>query len=94
MDHSSLQELFTPVTARTDPTDYDVRVAVIPDGARPEASDWRDAEWVTIGGTPHAILLVGPTGAVQLSRGMYRAWVEIAAPPEKPVIFSPPFHVT
>jgi hypothetical protein len=94
VDHSSLQELFTPVTARTDPTDYDVRVAVIPDGMRPEPDDWHDAEWVTIGGTPHASLLVGPSGAVQVSRGLYRAWVEITAPPEKPVVVSPPFQIT
>ncbi|WP_328941535.1 hypothetical protein OG259_07630 [Streptomyces sp. NBC_00250] len=94
MDHSSLQELLTPVTARTDPTGYTVRVAVIPDGQRPESGDWQEAEWVTIGGLPYASLLVGPGGAVQVSRGPYRTWVEITAPPEKPVVASPTFHVT
>lgn len=94
MDHSSLQELLTPITARTDPTSYSVRVAVLPDGQRPEAGDWHDAEWLTLYGTPYASLLVGPGGAVELASGAYRAWVEITAPPEKPVVVSPPFQVT
>jgi hypothetical protein len=94
MDRSSLQELLTPVTTTTDPTVYSVRVAVILDGQRPEESDWHTAEWTTYGGAPHASLLVGPGGAVQLNADAYRAWVEITAPPEKPVVFSPLFHVT
>ncbi|MFD0074270.1 hypothetical protein ACFVIY_17735 [Streptomyces sp. NPDC127166] len=94
MDHSSLQELLTPITARTDPTPYSIRVAVLPDGQRPEPGDWHNAEWLTLYGTPYASLLVGPGGAVQLAAGAYRAWVEITAPPEKPVVVSPPFQIT
>jgi len=94
VDRSSLEELLTPITSADDPTAYSVRVAVLPDGDRPQAGDWHDAEWVTIDGTPHARLLVGPGGAVQLNAGAHRAWVEITAPPEKPVVVSGPFQVT
>ncbi|KAA6216401.1 hypothetical protein [Streptomyces filamentosus] len=93
MDRSSLQELLTPITARTDPTAYSVRVAVLPDGARPETGDWHTAEWHTIDGLPYAGILVGPGGAVQLQPGFYRTWVEITAPPEKPVVTSPRFRI-
>ena len=94
MDRSSLQELLTPITARSDPTSYSVRVAVLPDGQRPEDADWHTAEWHTIDGVPHAGLLVGPGGAIQLSPGVYRTWIEIAASPEKPVVASPRFNIT
>ncbi|TXS22404.1 hypothetical protein EAO70_05965 [Streptomyces sp. adm13(2018)] len=93
MDRSSLEELLTPVVSASDPTSYSVRVAVLPDGERPEADDWHAAEWKTIGGIPHASLLVGPDGVVELGPGAYRVWVEITAPPEKPVVASPRFSI-
>ncbi|MFB7605277.1 hypothetical protein [Streptomyces gardneri] len=94
MDRSSLEQLLTPIAASSDPTGLAVRVAVLPDGQRPEASDWHTAEWVTIDGIPHASVLIGPGGAIQLTPGVYRAWVEITAPPEKPVAASPRFQIT
>jgi hypothetical protein len=94
VDRSSLEELLTPITSADDPTSYSVRVAVLLDGERPEASDWHTAEWRTIDGTPHASLLIGPGGAVQLGPGVYRTWIEITAPPEKPVVASPRFQIT
>lgn len=94
MDRSSLEELLTPITASADPTAYGVRVAVIPDGVRPQAADWHTATWVTIGGIPHAVLLVGPGGVIELEPGTYRTWAEITAPPEKPVLVSTPFAIT
>jgi len=94
VDRSSLEELLTPITTSSDPTSYSVRVAVLPDGDRPEAGDWHAAEWRTVDGTPHASLLVGPGGAVQLDPGVYRTWIEITAPPEKPVIRSARFQIT
>ncbi|MFE0647487.1 hypothetical protein ACFVZH_02700 [Streptomyces sp. NPDC059534] len=94
MDRSSLEELLTPITTADDPTGFGVRVAVLPDGDRPEAGDWHNAEWVTIGGTPHASLLVGPGGAVELGPGVYRTWIEITAAPEKPVLRSSRFQIT
>lgn len=94
MDRSSLEQLLTPITTAGDPTSFSVRVAVLPDGVRPEVADWHAADWVTVNGTPHASLLVGPGGAVQLSPGVYRTWVEITAPPEKPVVSSPRFYIT
>ncbi|MFJ6579258.1 hypothetical protein ACIQMY_25265 [Streptomyces sp. NPDC091368] len=93
MDRSSLEALLTPIVTADDPTGFAVRVAVLPDGDRPAPGDWHEAEWVTIGGTPYASLLVGPGGVVQLGPGAYRAWVEITAPPEKPVARSPRFYV-
>ncbi|MEE1813543.1 hypothetical protein PUR59_00560 [Streptomyces sp. SP18ES09] len=93
MDRSSLEELLTPIASASDPTAYSVRVAVLPDSERPGAGDWHVAEWRTIGGVPHATLLVGPGGVVELAPGAYRAWVEITAPPEKPVVASPRFHI-
>ena len=93
MDRSSLEELLTPIISTSDPTSYSVRVAVLPDGDRPEAGDWHTAEWKTIDGVHHASLLVGPSGVVELGPGAYRAWVEITAPPEKPVVTSPRFSI-
>ncbi|MFE6815251.1 hypothetical protein [Streptomyces sp. NPDC057677] len=93
MDRSSLEQLLTPITSADDPTGFAVRVAVLPDGDRPEAGDWHTAEWLTVDGKPHASLLVGPGGVVQLTPGVYRVWVEITAPPEKPVAASPRFHI-
>ena len=94
MDRSSLEELLTPITSADDPTSFAVRVAVLADGVRPEAGDWHAAEWRTIDGVPHASILVGPGGAVELEPGAYHAWVEITAPPEKPVLSSQRFYVT
>ncbi|MFE7510182.1 hypothetical protein ACFU8I_02975 [Streptomyces sp. NPDC057540] len=93
MDRSSLEALLTPILTAADPTGFAVRVAVLPDGDRPESGDWHEAAWSTIEGTPHASLLVGPGGAVTLAPGVYRVWVEITAPPEKPVVASPRFHI-
>ncbi|MFI5985056.1 hypothetical protein ACIBEA_29845 [Streptomyces sp. NPDC051555] len=94
MDRSSLEELLTPITASADPTSYGVRVAVLPDGVRPQAADWHPATWVTIGGAPHTAILVGPGGVVELEPGPHRTWTEITAPPEKPVVVSEPFSIT
>jgi hypothetical protein len=94
VDRSSLEELLTPIVSASDPTAYSVRVAVLPDGERPGAGDWHDAGWKTVDGIPHATLLVGPGGVVELRLGAYRVWVEITAPPEKPVVASPRFQVT
>lgn len=94
MDRSSLEELLTPVTASSDPSSYTVRVAVLPDGARPEAGDWHTGSWRTLDGVHYAALLVGPGGVVDLDPGTYRTWIEITAPPEKPVIASPRFQIT
>ncbi|APE21396.1 MULTISPECIES: hypothetical protein [Streptomyces] len=93
MDRSSLEELLTPINSASDPTSYSVRVAVLLDGERPEASDWHVAEWRTVDGVHHAALLVGPGGAVELGPGAYRVWAEITAPPEKPVVASPRFSI-
>lgn len=94
MDRASLEKLSTPITASSDPTSYPVRVAVLPDGVRPGSSDWHPAEWVTRAGIPHAVILVGPGGVVELEPGLYRTWTEISAPPEKPVVVSARFSIT
>ncbi|MGW6946173.1 hypothetical protein ACWGHD_04520 [Streptomyces xanthophaeus] len=94
VDRSSLEEILTPITASSDPSGYAVRVAVLPDGERPEAGDWHTASWRTIGGIHYATLLVGPGGAVEPGPGTYRTWTEITAPPEKPVVASPRFQIT
>lgn len=93
MDRDSLEQLLTPITADGDPTSYPVRVAVLPDGVRPEPDDWHTAAWVTEGGVHYASLLVGPGGAVEPDPGAYRTWTEITAPPEKPVLMSPRFWI-
>lgn len=94
MDRSSLEELLTPIAASSDPTDYTVRVALMADGERPEASDWHSASWRTVDGIVHAVLLVGPGGVVEPEPGLYRTWTEITAPPEKPVVVSARFQIT
>lgn len=94
MDRDSLEKLLTPIAASSDPTSYSVRVAVLPEGERPEEADWHAATWLTVDGIPHVALLVGPGGAVDLPPGVYRTWTEITAPPEKPVLTSPRFQIT
>lgn len=94
MDRDSLEKLLTPITASGDPSSYAVRVAVLPDGVRPEADDWHTASWLTVDGVHHAVLLVGPSGVLELDPGVYRTWTEITAPPEKPVIPSARFQIT
>lgn len=94
MDRASLEKLLTPITASSDPTSYGIRVAVLPDGVRPGPGDWHPAEWLTHAGIPHAVVLVGPGSAIELEPGLYRTWIEITAPPEKPVVVSERFSIT
>ncbi|WP_354643873.1 hypothetical protein [Kitasatospora camelliae] len=85
-----------PVTwTRGDPTAHTVQMAVIPVGHEPDDTDWHTAAWDTDDdGTTVAKLLVGPDGgAVAPTPGTYRDWVSIDAPPEHPVLFTPPFEI-
>jgi len=79
-----------------DPTSFSVDMAVIPLGHEPAAGDWHTAAWDTDSdGQTVAKLLVGPNGgAVALTPGTYRDWVQVDAPPEQPVLFTPPFEIS
>ncbi|WP_435610050.1 hypothetical protein [Streptomyces sp. C10-9-1] len=95
MDRDSLEEVLTPITAAVgDPTDFDVRVALVAVGARPTEDDWHPASWTTQDGIPHSVLLVGPGGTVDPGPGTYRTWTEITAAPEKPVLLGGRLHIT
>jgi hypothetical protein len=79
-----------------DPTAYPVQMAVVPVGHEPDDADWHTATWGTdSAGQTVAKLLVGPDGgAVAPGPGRYRAWVAIDAPPEHPVLDTPPFEIS
>lgn len=79
-----------------DPTAYPVQMAVVPVGHEPEDTDWHTATWGTDStGQTIARLLVGPDGgAVAPGPGRYRTWVAIDAPPEHPVLDTPPFEIS
>lgn len=79
-----------------DPTATTVQMAVIPHGHDPDDADWHTAAWDTdADGLPVAKLLVGPDGgAVDPGPGRFRDWVSIDAPPEHPVLATPPYDIT
>lgn len=79
-----------------DPTEHTVQMAVIPHGHDPDDADWHTAAWDTdADGLPVAKLLVGPDGgAVDPGPGRFRDWVSIDAPPEHPVLATPPYDIT
>jgi hypothetical protein len=81
---------------RGTPTALDVQIAIIPVGHEPALADWHTAQWDTTstGGTV-AKLLVGPDGgALAPTPGRYRAWVNVTATPEHPVLATAPFDIT
>ncbi|OKI16617.1 hypothetical protein [Streptomyces sp. CB03911] len=81
---------------RGTPTALDVQIAIIPVGHEPALADWHPAQWDTTStGTTVAKLLVGPDGgALAPTPGRYRAWVNVAATPEHPVLSTAPFDIT
>ncbi|MER5350599.1 hypothetical protein ABT093_09735 [Kitasatospora sp. NPDC002551] len=95
MDRASTEYLQIPVTAAVDPTGYPVQIALIASTARPAEPDWHPATWTTIDGIPHAQLLVGPDGgALTLTAGRWRPWLDIDAGTEHPIIAAPAFDIT
>jgi hypothetical protein len=78
MDRDSTQYAQIPVHTDTDPTGHPVRVALLPAGQHPTPADWHPATWTTIGGVPHAQLLIGPAGgALTLTPGTWQPWLDI-----------------
>lgn len=102
MDHLSTEYLPVPISADGDPTGYPVRMALLPidtpalpEEPRPDDGDWHTAAWTTVRGTPCAQLLVGPDGgAVTLTPGLWRPWVDIDAGTEHPVVPAPYIEIT
>lgn len=95
MDRGSTEYIQVPITSDASPTTYTVRMAVLPVGQRPVDADWHTATWITIGGVPHAQLLVGPDGgALTLGAGPYVPWVAIDANPEHPIVDGPSLTIT
>jgi hypothetical protein len=69
-----------------DPTTDVVEMAFTTVGDDPVAGDWKTGSWDTApGGTFLAQCLVGPSGTVTLTRGIYAAWVRVTDNPERPV---------
>ena len=69
-----------------------VEVAILADeDAEPGESDWKPAEWASDDKT--VLILIGPGGEIELSRGRWYVYVRIDAPPEKPVIYAGPLTV-
>lgn len=97
VDSLSTEYLEAGVTwDRGDPTTSTVQMALLPVGHEPAVADWHTAAWDTdADGLTVAKLLVGPDGgALAPVPGRYRAWVSIDAPPEHPVLFTPPYDIT
>jgi hypothetical protein len=97
VDSLSTEYLEVGVTwDRGDPTSSTVQIALLPVGHEPGDADWYTAAWDTdADGLAVAKLLVGPDGgALSPVPGRYRAWVSIDAPPEHPVLFTPPYEIS
>lgn len=81
---------------RGTPTALPTQIAIMPIGHEPATGDWHDATWDTnADGTTVAKLLVGPDGgALAPTPGRYRAWVNVTATPEHPVLATAAFDIT
>ncbi|MFC8447659.1 hypothetical protein [Kitasatospora sp. NPDC057223] len=81
---------------RGTPTAFDVQIAIVAVGHEPTDTDWHPAQWDTTStGTTVAKLLVGPDGgALSPTPGRYRAWVNVTATPEHPVLSTAAFDIT
>lgn len=67
------------------PTLDSVQMAFTASGIAPVSGDWKVGSWEVAGTTYWARCLVGPSGAVSLSAGIYDVWVKIMDAPEIPV---------
>lgn len=92
MNRQSTEIVRVPVAATgSDPTLYPVRMAFLPPGVQPSDSDWHLAAWVD----GAAEVLVGPDGgALTLTVGPWRIWIDIDASIEHPVIPGPDLIIT
>lgn len=94
---SSLQFIKARITASVagavvDPTQDAVKVAFVTSGVTPQTADFHTGSWETDAvSSPkqyYAMCLVGPTGTVQLTAGLYHMWVQITDNPETPVLWA------
>jgi hypothetical protein len=69
----------------SDPTTDTVAMAFVADGVTPSVGDFKSSSWQTINGKYFARCLIGPTGVVQLTAGLYVVWVKVTDSPEVPV---------
>lgn len=74
--------------AVTDPTSYDVYLAFVPVGFQPVEDDWNEAEWVTVGSTYYAKILVGPDGGLDLNDTDHHVYVKVDAGMEYPFMLA------
>lgn len=72
----------------TDPTIYPVQFAFTAIGVDPDLSDWVNGSWQagTTNGLYMAQCLVGPTGTITLTPGLWSIWIQITGNPEVPVL--------
>lgn len=75
--------------ATVDPSADTVQLAFMVGSAIPAPGDWKTASWetdsTTVPATYKARCLVGATGAVTLTPGVYQVWVKLTDSPETPV---------
>ncbi|MCC6629960.1 MAG: hypothetical protein IT340_21495 [Chloroflexi bacterium] len=80
----------TEAGAAVNPTSDTVVMAFVAEGAAPAGGDWKTAGWetdtTTNPDTYYARCLVGPSGAVTLTAGVYDVWVKVTDTPEAPVL--------
>ncbi len=72
-----------------DPTGDTVQMAFVPQGAVPAVSDWKTASWetdATVQPPIHYVrAVVGPTGIITLTPGVFDTYVKVVDNPELPV---------
>ncbi|MEU8040884.1 hypothetical protein [Streptosporangium sp. NPDC049078] len=75
------------VGGSADLPDFLVHMALLPAGQDPGPDDWLPAEWIVEDGATKAMILVGPSTQLPLTKGiLYQVWVRITAAPEIPVL--------
>lgn len=91
---ASTEYVSVPVAARSsgepvDPTGLPAVMAFLKTSSAPSSGDWKSASWDTDSSTYpptyRTQCLVGPSGTVTLTAGIWTVWVKVTDSPEVPV---------
>jgi len=98
---STLEYVRFPVRATVNglpynPTSDVVQFAFLTlESAQPVGGDWKSGSWETGANSTYlARCLVGPSGTVTLTAGLYYVWIKITDSPEIPVILAGTVEIT
>lgn len=70
------------------PTSDAVFMAFKQGNVQPSAGDWVAGVWDTAGTAYYALCLVGPSGGITLTAGVWNVWVKVTDNPEIPVFLA------